>query len=303
MDWFDRIAANGLSPLSENTRIAYDKGWARFVNFCLSSDLKAMPADPESVGKFILQESERVSIGTVEIWYSAINRAHVDAGYISPTQHPKLRGLLKALKKHKPPPRQVRALSVDEIVAMIDRCGSLAMGIRDAAILAVGFSAALRRSEICELMVPDVEILSDPRRMVITVRRSKTDQAGAGQTIHVPDGYRIRPVSKVLIWMHAAGIEGGYLFRTLKRGGGLRGPKLHHSDIPRIVKHYATLIGADPSEIAGHSLRAGFVTEAARNGARLDKIMEVTRHTNPSTVMKYIRDADAFSDHAGERFL
>lgn len=78
---------------------------------------------------------------------------------------------------------------------------------------------------------------------------------------------------------------------------------MHHSDIPRIVKHYAGLIGLNPKDIAGHSLRAGFVTSAAVHHARLDKIMAVTRHRSPSTVMGYIRDADAFEDHAGQGFL
>ena len=78
---------------------------------------------------------------------------------------------------------------------------------------------------------------------------------------------------------------------------------MHHSDIPRILKHYAALIGLNPTDIAGHSLRAGFVTSAAIHHARLDKIMAVTRHRNPSTVMAYIRDVDAFADHAGQGFL
>lgn len=71
----------------------------------------------------------------------------------------------------------------------------------------------------------------------------------------------------------------------------------------RLVKHYAAKIGLDPKEVAGHSLRAGFVTSAAAHHARLDKIMAVTRHTSPATVMQYIRDADAFTEHAGEAFL
>ena len=78
---------------------------------------------------------------------------------------------------------------------------------------------------------------------------------------------------------------------------------MHHSDIPRIVKQYAAAVGLNPKDISGHSLRAGFVTSAAVHHARLDKIMEVTRHTNPATVMRYIRDADAFTDHAGKQFL
>ena len=89
----------------------------------------------------------------------------------------------------------------------------------------------------------------------------------------------------------------------MMRGGGLRGRPLHHSDIPRLLKHYAKTIGLNSDEIAGHSLRAGFVTSAVVHHARLDKIMEITRHTNPETVIKYIRDVELFRDHAGKDFL
>ena len=65
----------------------------------------------------------------------------------------------------------------------------------------------------------------------------------------------------------------------------------------------AGMIGLDPDEISGHSLRAGFVTSAAVHHARLDKIMEITRHSNPETLMKYIRDVELFKDHAGKDFL
>ena len=78
---------------------------------------------------------------------------------------------------------------------------------------------------------------------------------------------------------------------------------MHPSDVARIVKRYAEAVGLDPSEYSGHSLRAGFVTSAAVHRARLDKIMEVTRHTSPRTVLRYIRQANAFEDHAGTAFL
>ena len=78
---------------------------------------------------------------------------------------------------------------------------------------------------------------------------------------------------------------------------------LHHSDIPRLVKHYVQAIGLDPAEYSGHSLRAGFVTSAAVHRARLDKIMEVTRHSSAEMVLRYIRQVEAFEDHAGAAFL
>ena len=113
----------------------------------------------------------------------------------------------------------------------------------------------------------------------------------------------MRPIQRLQDWLEVSGITDGPVFQTMRRGGKLRGRPMHHSDIPRLVKHYAKLSGLDEKEISGHSLRAGFVTSAACHNARLDKIMEITRHTNPSTVMKYIRDADSFTDHAGEKFL
>ena len=139
--------------------------------------------------------------------------------------------------------------------------------------------------------------------MFIYVRKSKTDQQGRGQKIAIPEGKYLKPIQRLQDWLQASGITQGYLFQTMKRGGKLRGRSMHHSDIPRLVKHYAELIGLDSKEISGHSLRAGFVTSAAVHHARLDKIMEITRHSNPQTVMRYIRDADCFRDHAGEKFL
>ena len=59
----------------------------------------------------------------------------------------------------------------------------------------------------------------------------------------------------------------------------------------------------DPADYSGHSLRAGFVTSAAVHSARLDKIMEVTRHASERMVLRYIRQADVFRDHAGAAFL
>jgi len=93
------------------------------------------------------------------------------------------------------------------------------------------------------------------------------------------------------------------LFQSMRRGGALTGKPLHPTDVARIVKHYGARIGLDPRDLAGHSLRAGFVTSAAAHNARLDKIMAVTRHRQPATVLQYIRDADAFCNHAGAAFL
>ena len=305
------------SAIAENTRIAYRKGWQRFSDFCTAKGHKPFPATPQAVVEFLIEQAtqpagkngKHLSMGTVVLYHSAINRKHTDAGLPSPTRDPEVINVLRGLKRLKgTAQRQVKALRENQIEAMLKACEKTPLGMRDAAIIAIGFAAALRRSEICNLKIDDVEILdssddTSSSKMFIYIRQSKTDQQGKGQKIAIPEGKKIKPIMRLKAWLNISGINSGYVFQTLKRGGGLKGKKLHHSDVPRIIKHYAERIGLDPSEVAGHSLRAGFVTSAAAHHARLDKIMEVTRHRNPATVLKYIREADSFTDHAGAAFL
>ena len=305
------------SELSDNTRTAYRKGWSKFVDYCIAESISdPLSVTPERVASFFVQVATRPnpqsgiipSMGTVMLYKSAVNKKYLDVGKPSPTSHPVVRSTLKGLARLRgSSTRKVEALREYHIQAMLQAAPNTPIGRRDAAIIAVGFAGALRRSEICNLNVEDVEFLdlSDDceDRMILTIRRSKTDQQGKGQRVPILDGSTIRPIHRLRQWLGNSGIATGPLFQTMKRGGRLRGKPMHHSDIPRIVKHYAELVGLNPKDIAGHSLRAGFVTSAAVHHARLDKIMAVTRHTNPATVMGYIRDADAFSDHAGRHFL
>ncbi len=305
------------SELADNTRAAYQKGWSKFVDYCNAEHIAdPLSASPDQVANFFVHLATRpsphsgtmLSMGTVSLYKSAVNKKYLEAEKPSPTNHPLVRSTLKGLARLRgSSSRKVEALREFHIEAMLRATPDSLIGKRDAAIIAVGFAGALRRSEICDMNVQDVEFLNTEvnieDRMVITIRQSKTDQQGKGQRVPILDGGGIRPIHRLRLWLESSGITAGPLFQTMKRGGKLRGKPLHHSDIPRIVKHYAKLIGLDPQDIAGHSLRAGFVTSAAVHHARLDKIMAVTRHTNPATVMGYIRDADAFADHAGRNFL
>ena len=305
------------SELSENTRTAYHKGWRRFADYCVVERIAdPLAASPDEVARFFVRLATRpspqsgviLSMGTVMLYKSAVNKKYLEAGKPSPTSHPVVRSTLKGLARLRgSSSRKVEALREHHIEAMLQACPNTLIGKRDAAIIAIGFAGALRRSEICNLAVDDLEFLdskeNDGHGMWITIRQSKTDQQGKGQRVAILDGMTIRPIKRIRLWMESSGITRGPLFQTLKRGGHLRGRPMHHSDIPRILKCYAAHIGLDPKHIAGHSLRAGFVTSAAVHHARLDKIMAVSRHTNPATVIGYIRDADAFADHAGQRFL
>lgn len=305
------------AELSENTRTAYQKGWSRLQDYCASECIKnPLAMSPDEIAGFLVHLATRpsprsgrmLSMSTVALYMSAVSRKFVDAGEPSPATHPVVRATLRGLARFRDSShRRVEALREFHIEAMLQATPDTLIGRRDAAIIALGFAGALRRSEICNLNVEDVRFVESwdipEDRLILTVRRSKTDQQGRGARVPILDGEGIRPIHRLKAWLAGSGITTGPLFQTMKRGGRLQGKPMDPGDIARIVKTYAGQVGLNPKDIAGHSLRAGFVTSAAVHHARLDKIMAVTRHTNPSTVLGYIRDADIFSDHAGRHFL
>ncbi len=303
------------AAMADNTRRAYAEGWAEFEGWCGRHGIVAMRATPTEVRDFFVSVAGRrrvatnkpLAFGTLMLWRCAIRRAFADANRASPTHHPEVTAVFKGLARLRGTrQRQVHALREDQLAAILALCPNTPIGMRDAAMLALGFAAALRRSELCGLQMGDIEWTrggGEALGIIVHVRRSKTDQAGAGQRVAVPFGTGIQPVARLERWLGARGRHAGHLFQSLRRDGKLTGNPLHHSDIPRLVKRYAAAIGLNPKEFSAHSLRAGFVTSAAAHHARLDKIMAVTRHTSTTTLMKYIRDANAFSDHAGAGFL
>ncbi|MGF7151657.1 integrase [Sphingomonas zeicaulis] len=168
-------------------------------------------------------------------------------------------------------------------------------------MLAIGMAAALRRSELVGLAVSDVDVLETG--LDIHLGRTKTDQAGEGASIAIPEGSRVRPKALLIDWMAAAGHIDGPLFRRLTRKDALTDEAMSDKAVARLVKQYAGAAGFDPAKFSGHSLRAGFLTEVAAQGATIFKMQEVSRHKTVWILSDYLRSADRFRDHAGGRFL
>lgn len=95
----------------------------------------------------------------------------------------------------------------------------------------------------------------------------------------------------------------GYIFRSIKKGGQVQSMALTDRSVANIVKYYAGKAGLTVDDFSAHSLRSGFITSGAAAGADLFKLMEVSRHKKPETVIGYIRESKLFEDHAGEKFL
>jgi integrase len=151
------------------------------------------------------------------------------------------------------------------------------------------------------LDVADIEQTDEGLR--VTIRRAKTDQEGLGRTLAIARGDTACPVKALAAWLGAAGITSGPLFRPIDKAGTVRDRRLTDRSVANIVKEYAGRAGFDASTFSGHSLRAGFLTSAAGNGASIFKMMDVSGHRSVETLRGYVRDAELFKDHAGAGLL
>lgn len=297
----ETIAYLGES-LSPATRKAYKADWQVFSTWCNAQNRPLMPSTVDTIADFISsQASEGIKPATLVRRIAAIRYAHEAKGIESPTRHKLISATMKGIKRTVGAKQDKKAaLTIDKIykvVAQVD--DSSIMGKRDKALLLLGFAGAFRRSELVALDVADIEFVEAGAR--ITIRHSKTDQDGQGQVIAIPHG-RLGVVEALKKWLEASRIDLGALFRSLSKSGKV-GARLSDKDVYRAVKRYTALAGLDAELFGAHSLRAGFITTAAENGANLFKIMDVSRHKSVQTVKGYVRTAELFKDHAGASFL
>jgi integrase len=146
-------------------------------------------------------------------------------------------------------------------------------GKRDRALILLGFAGAFRRSELVALDVSDIEETDAGLR--VTIRQSKTDQEGEGAVIAIARGAITCPVRALRDWLDEADIESGALFRSVNKAGVVASARLTDRSVANIVKAMAGNVGLDASAFSAHSLRSGFLTSAASNGASIFKMMDV----------------------------
>jgi site-specific recombinase XerD len=284
-----------------NTRKAYRSDWRDFEGWCAAHNLISLPATPETVAMYISDLAATRKPSTIGRRISSISQAHKLAGHQSPTRSPVVRMALQGIRREKGTAPSVKSpLTVPDLRRMIDATPDTLKGKRDRALLLIGFTGAFRRSELVALNVDDIEHVEEG--IVVTLRRSKTDQEGQGRRVAVPHGRHADtcPTLALQQWLEVAGIEEGPLFRSINRHGHVDG-RLSDRGVALVVKHYAAAIGRDADDFSGHSLRAGFATEAARSGASELSIMRQTGHRSLPMVRRYIREGSMWQQHPGAK--
>lgn len=286
--------------LATSTRVVYASAWVQWTAWCRTRDLTPLPASPEAIAAYLVERAEAgLSYGTIDLACSAISHHHHRQGFSDPMGDITLRRVRRGLRRiiGVAPRRQAHPLTVAEvgtIVSAIDP--GTATGVRDRALILLGYASALRPSELAALRLGDLTARRDG--ILIRVRRSKTDQDGVGQLVGVVAGRNSQtdPIGGLAAWLSIRPGGRGPLFTRIHQTGVATLEPIGPRTVSRMVQARAAEAGMDGKFVSGHSLRAGHATTAAANGAGVDRIAAETRHRDLDTLIEhYIRPSDALA--------
>jgi integrase len=285
---------------SPRTVAAYASDWRLFSAWCAERSLERLPATITTIARYVADQAGRgLKPASIDRRLVAINREHKVNGFPAPGLDPVVREVLAGVRRtHGSAQRQVTAVLTDDLKSMLGATPESLRGLRNRAVLLLGFAGAFRRSELVALNVGDLDFQRNG--LVVMLRRTKTDQEARGRRVGIPFGSieQTCPVRALLRWLEAAEITRGAVFRAVDRHDNVSRQRLSDRSIARLVKEHAALIGLDPARYAGHSLRAGLATSAADGGASDRAIMRQTGHRSTAMVNRYVREGRLFRDNA-----
>ncbi|MGL4234777.1 tyrosine-type recombinase/integrase [Tabrizicola sp.] len=275
---------------SANTQKAYASDWAQFNRWCRRKGIDAAVPDPQVVGLYLAASASgegvaKAAASSIERRLAAITATYRSAGTPLPRQDRHIVDVMAGIRRtHGRPPRKKEALYAEDILAMVATLPTNLRGVRDKAILLVGFAGALRRSEITGLdcgpeQTADsggwIEILDQGALLTI---RGKT----GWRTVEIARGSSERscPVQALETWLKLARIAKGPVFRRVRQANSDVGSeRLVDAHVARLVKVTAMKAGvrSDLPEaqrkalFSGHSLRSGFASSAAVDEAHIQR--------------------------------
>ncbi len=307
-------AAYVAAARAPNTLRGYRSDWAEFSSWCARHRLEPLPAEAATISGYLTELARAgAKVGTMSRRLSAIRFAHQLRDLPDPTAGARVVAVWEGIRRtHGAPPDQAEPLMPPELFDVLAACPTTKTwktpgrppesdlaGLRDRALLLVGFFAALRRSELASVTVE--QLTEHPNGLVLALPRSKTNQYGdAAELVVLPRaGHPERcPVTTLRAWCAAAAITDGPLLRPVSKGNRALARRLHPESINDLIQTAITRAGLEATGYSAHSLRAGFVTYAHLRGASDRAIAHQTRHRSLATVGTYVRIHEAWADNA-----
>lgn len=285
----DKIDEFVRDSLSDNTRRAYASDLERFEAWG-----GYVPARAELIAAYLSDHAASHACSTLTRWLASLSKAHRALRTRDPTKEELVRSVLRGIRRrYGRPPEQAAPLTRDILFETLEAIPNDLRGVRDRALLLIGFAGGFRRSELVSLGLADVA--DEEEGLVLTIRKSKTDQTGQGRKIGIPFARgRHCPVKALRAWIDSASIISGPIFRSIDRHGVISASSLSGQAVSLMIKERMSGASLDPTGFSGHSLRSGFVTSAAKAGISSWKIRQQTGHASDTMLARYIRDNEVF---------
>ncbi|HYZ33468.1 MAG TPA: site-specific integrase [Crenalkalicoccus sp.] len=295
-----------------NTRRAYRAGVRAWCDWCDRHGLPALPARGDDVAAYLA--AARVAgraPATIEVHRAAIRYLHHLARLPVPTGDAAVGETLAGIRRTAAAaglaPAKKGAATAEVLRAILAAIPGDLRGLRDRALLVVGFAGALRRAELAAIRIEHLE--PTPRGLRLTLPVSKGERSGKAVTIPLPYGeHGLCPVRAIAAWCEAAGIHDGALFRRLWVPRAARGdsppppPRLGAAAIDprtvaRVVQARATAAGYPPGALGGHSLKRGALTTGMDRGVHPARLKRLGRHRSYAVLDEYLEHGDPFDGH------
>lgn len=278
----DLVAAS----LAASTRKAYagDVAYYQAMGYTL-------PATAADAADWLVKVATRLKPATIQRRMISLHAWHKERGLPSPIDARVKKAFSGLVRTVGAAQRAVKPLVRDDllmIVAAIQKHHKPIRAARDVALLLLMFSGALRRHSVVDIRVE--HLTPHEYGFDLLLPKTKTDQLKVGTTISIPFALgTVCPVRAIEHWRGLAGVDSGYLFRSVSQSEVVSDAPLHAGSVARLVKQAVALAGLDPHDYSSHSARAGFVSTAAAMHRPIAEIAQVTQHRGIQSLQKYLR--------------
>ena len=303
-DMVEKVSALHQASKSANTRRAYLSDWQSWQAWCDLNSCTALPAHPDTVSAYLADKAGTVSVATLRRHLATVSKAHQVAGLPNPCRETKVKDTVSGLRRtYGTAQHEAPGLLGDSLGVVLDSLGDTVADCRDRALLLVGWSAGLRRSEIAGLTWGD--IVADPDGLVITLRRSKTDQEGAGRLVGIARNENPNrcPVTALENWRTVCdSANTAPVFPIVTRWSKIETRSISGHAVALVIQRRTQQAGL-PVQYQGHSLRKGLVQTAYLAGVADSAVMATTGHQSVTMLRRYQGQAGLVSRSASKGLL
>ena len=289
LDWrieFDRLEG----AYSAATMRSYRSDIGAFVAWCDRAGLKPFPAEVATVCAFLDDQARSLSVATVQHRLSAIRKIHQLQRLPDPTQDEDVNLAIRRIRRSKfARPKQAKGLTRDYLKAFLEGQPDTPWGLRNRAMMALGYDLLTRRSELVALRTDDLEFRPDGTLRVL-IRRSKSDPYGKGRI-----AFTSRQTATLTgAWLDWRGPRIAYLFCPIYKQKAIdRG--LSATTVKRMIKSAAERAGLDPVDVeafSGHSMRVGAAQDLLSAGHQTAAIMRAGGWKSLHVLAGYLEHAE-----------